>query len=145
MTDDKVIWSSTPSQVVNIPTFIGWGLLFFLVIPVFVIVWKWLVVKNTKYELTTERLTRRVGVINKVTDQVELYRVRDYQVEQPIFLRMFSLSDVVLKTSDLSNPVITLRAIQNGEQLKDQIRDLVEQCRVRKGVRALDIEAHPGV
>jgi uncharacterized membrane protein YdbT with pleckstrin-like domain len=142
--NEEPVWSATPSQVVNMSAFVLLGLIAWLVVPIFIIVWKWLVVRNTRYELTTERLITRRGVLNKVTDQVELYRVRDYQVERPFFLRLFGLSDVTLKTSDVANPVVVLRAIPNGEQVKDQIRGLVEQCRVAKGVRALDVEAHPG-
>jgi uncharacterized membrane protein YdbT with pleckstrin-like domain len=102
--------------------------------------WKWLVVKNTKYELTTERLRMRHGVLNKKTDELELYRVRDYKLDQPFFLRIFSLGNIILQTSDKSHPHIVLEAIPNGEDLREQLRTYVEACRTRKGVRELDIE-----
>jgi uncharacterized membrane protein YdbT with pleckstrin-like domain len=102
--------------------------------------WQWLVVRNTIYELTTERLKLRRGVLNKHMDEVELYRVRDYQLEQPLFLRLFGLGNIALQTSDRSHPVLRLRAIRNGEQLYEQIRAAVEECRTRKGVRELDVE-----
>ena|SRR5680860_617554 len=137
---EKPIWTGTPSQVINLPTFIVLGLFFWLVIPVFMMLWKWLVVKNTKYELTTERLKTRYGVLNKQMDEIELYRVRDYRFEQPFFLRIFSLGNVVMQTSDKSHPLVTIRAIPNGEELRERIRTHVEECRVRKGVREIDFE-----
>lgn len=134
------IWSGTPSQVTNLPAFILWGLFFWLVIPIFIILWQWLVLKNTKYELTTERLKTRHGVINKEMDDLELYRVRDYKLEQPLFLRLFGLGNITLNTSDKSHPVVTIRAISNGEQVREQIRGAVEACRVKKRVREVDFE-----
>jgi len=140
MSNEKPLWKGTPSQVINFPAFVLCGLLFWLVIPIFIIVWKWLVVRSTEYELTTERLKTRHGVLNKTMDDLELYRVRDFKLEKPIFLRIFGLGNIVLQTSDRSHPVVTVRAIPNGEQLREQIRNSVEECRVRKGVREVDVE-----
>ena len=140
MAEEKTVWLGTPSQVVNLGSFILLGLFFWLVIPLFVILWKWLVVKNTKYELTTERLRMRHGVFNKKTDELELYRVRDYKFDQPFFLRIFSLGDIILQSSDKSHPHVVLQAIRNGEELREQLRTYVEACRTRKGVREVDIE-----
>ncbi|HEX6259919.1 MAG TPA: PH domain-containing protein [Woeseiaceae bacterium] len=140
MAEEKTVWLGTPSQVVNLGSFILLGLFFWLVIPLFIILWKWLVVKNTKYELTTERLRMRHGVLNKKTDELELYRVRDYKLEQPFFLRIFSLGNISLQTSDKSHPHVVIRAIPNSEQLREQFRTHVEACRMRKGVRELDVE-----
>lgn len=140
MSDEKSVWNGTPSQVINIPAFALWGIFFWLVIPIFIILWKWLVVKNTKYELTTERLKIRHGVLNKKMDDLELYRVRDFKLERPFFLRLFSLGNIILQTSDKSHPVVILRAIQNGEQIREQIRNMVEACRVKKRVREVDYE-----
>lgn len=140
MDEERSVWQGTPSQVVNLGSFILLGLFFWLVIPLFVILWKWLVVKNTKYELTTERLRLRYGVFNKKSDELELYRVRDYKLDEPFFLRIFSLSNIVLTTSDKTHPRVVLEAITDGEELREKLRKYVEICRTRKGVREVDIE-----
>ncbi|MBF5054796.1 hypothetical protein Y5W_00090 [Alcanivorax sp. 521-1] len=140
MREEKDVWYGTPSQVINLGTFIVCGLLFFLVIPLFVALWRWLEVKFTKYELTTQRLRTRYGVLNRKTDELELYRVRDYQLVEPFFLRLFSLGNVVLRTSDRSNPVVTIKAVENGEELREKLRQYVEECRTHKGVREFDVE-----
>ena len=140
MGEERTVWMGTPSQVVNLGSYILLGLFFWLVIPLFVILWKWLVVKNTKYELTTQRLRMRHGVLNKNTDELELYRVRDYRLDQPFFQRLFSLGNIVLQTSDRTHPRVELKAIPNGEELRELLRTYVEDCRTRKGVRELDVE-----
>ncbi|GAC18178.1 PH domain-containing protein [Paraglaciecola arctica] len=140
MSEEKNVWLGTPSQVVNLGSYILLGLFFWLVIPLFVILWKWLDVKNTKYELTTERIRTRHGILNKETDELELYRVRDYKLEQPFFLRMFSLGNIILETSDRSHPTIVIKAISNGEELREKLRTHVEACRTKKNVREVDFE-----
>ena len=140
MSEEKDIWSGSPSQVVNLASFIILGLFFWLVFPLLIILWKWLVTKTTKYELTTERLRTRCGVLNKKTDELELYRIRDYKLEQPFFLRLFSLGNIVLETSDRSHPQVVIKAIPNGEQLREQIRTHVEACRTSKRVREVDFQ-----
>jgi uncharacterized membrane protein YdbT with pleckstrin-like domain len=139
-TEERTVWLGTPSQVINLGSFILLGLFFWLVIPLFVILWKWLVVKNMKYELTTERLRLRHGVFNKKLDELELYRVRDYKLDQPFFLRIFSLANIILQTSDRSHPTVIIQAIPDAETLREQLRTYVEACRTRKGVRELDVE-----
>jgi len=141
MADEEVVWTGSPSHWVNAPVYFLCALLFWLVVPVFVAVWKWLVLRNVRYELTTERLRVRQGVLNKELDELELYRVRDYKLDQPFFLRIFSLGNITLRSSDTSHPVVALRAIRDGEAVRERIRRHVEECRVKKRVLPLDLES----
>ena len=136
---EEEVWFGTPSQIVNLGNFIILGLFFWLVIPLFFILWHWLVIKNTKYELSTQQLRTKTGVFNKKTDVLELYRVKDYHLEQPFYYRIFSLGDVVIKTSDISDPFIKLRAISNSADILAKLRTCVENCRADKGVREFDV------
>lgn len=140
MTNEELVWAGSPSQIVNLPVFIVCTLLCWLVIPIFIALWKWLVVRNIRYELTTERLKLREGVLNKRLDELELYRVRDYRLEQPFWLRIFSLGNIIIRTTDTTSPMIVLRAIRDGESVLEQVRRHVEECRARKNVRAIDLE-----
>jgi uncharacterized membrane protein YdbT with pleckstrin-like domain len=137
---DDIVWSGSPSQVVNLPAFVLCALFCWLVVPIFIALWKWLVVRNIRYELTTERLKLREGVLNKVFNEVELYRVRDYRAEQPFYLRPFSLGHVIMGTTDASHPALTLRAVRDVEHVLELVRRHVEDCRARKNVRAIDLE-----
>ena len=137
---EKRVWQGSPSQLLNFPVFVVCALLFWLVVPIFIALWKWLVVKNTVYELTSERLRVRRGVLNKQLEEIELYRVRDYRLEQPLALRLFSLGNVTVTSTDASQPTLVLHAVHDSDQVREQIRYYVEDCRSRKRVRALDIE-----
>jgi len=146
---EKIVWTGTPSQITNAGTYLLMGIVIllllieivffiFAIIPILVIFWRWLAVRNTQYELTTERLKTKEGVLNRKIDELELYRVKDYSMEQPFFLRLFSKSNIVLETSDRSHPKITLHAVSDGDNLRNMIRAHVEECRAKKGVRETD-------
>jgi uncharacterized membrane protein YdbT with pleckstrin-like domain len=140
MTNDELVWTGSPSQIVNAPAFVVCALLCWLIVPVFIALWKWLVVKNIRYELTTERLKLRRGVFNKMLEEVELYRVRDYRLEQPFWMRLFSLGNISIRTTDVSNTLVVLQAIPDSEHVLERLRRYVEETRTRKGVRALDLQ-----
>jgi uncharacterized membrane protein YdbT with pleckstrin-like domain len=168
-TAEHTVWQGTPSQVINLSQYVLWALVFTVLlvsgvfilksmdtipsgavamlcviaaIPLVAAGWKWLIVATTKYELTTQRLRTRTGVFNKHLDELELYRVRDYKLEQPWFLRVFSLSNIVLQTSDKSTPLVVLRAIPRGDFLREQMRTYVEEARMRRGVREIDLDGN---
>ncbi|MDP3843271.1 MAG: PH domain-containing protein [Oxalobacteraceae bacterium] len=138
MSQEQAVWSGTPSQVVNLGTYILCILFLWLVIPAFILLWKWLVVRNTQYELTTQRLRLRTGVLNKETSALELYRVKDFTVDQPLFLRLFSVANIILETSDKSHPTVVIRAVPDAEALASTIREHVEVMR-RGRVREVDM------
>jgi membrane protein YdbS with pleckstrin-like domain len=144
MAEENVVWSGNPSQVTNMGTFILWGLLaltmVLLPVSAIVILWKYLVVKNQKYELTTQRLKTHVGVLSKKIEEIELYRVKDTKFEQTFFLRLFNLGNVVLFSSDMSQPTETIYAVSNAQALREQIRNLVEARRDQKRVRNIESE-----
>jgi uncharacterized membrane protein YdbT with pleckstrin-like domain len=140
MHPEEAVWAGGPSQVINAPLFVVCVLLCWLVVPIFVALWKWLVIRNIRYELTSERLKLRRGVLNKLLDEVELYRVRDYRLEQPFLLRMFSLGNVIIRTTDTTNPLVILHAVRDCENVLELVRRYVEECRTKKNVRAIDME-----
>lgn len=137
---EQTLWEASPSQVTNFVPYLLLSILAPLVLPLLAIVWIYLVTRCTRYELTSHRLRTSHGVLNREVNELELYRVRDYRLEQPFFLRLFGLSTLVLMTSDTTDPVVRLRAIPNGRHVLDQIRSLVEDRRRAIGVRELNIE-----
>lgn len=98
----------------------------------------WLKTKNHKYLITNERLKEQIGILSKVTDELELYRVKDITLEEPFYLRIFKCSNIILDTSDKTTPIIVLSAIKNADVLLNKLRSNVEIMRERKGVREID-------
>lgn len=138
MSEEKTVWSGTPSQVLNFWVFIICLLTCFLIIPIFYALWKYIVIKCTKYVITTERIKITTGVFSTKTDYLELYRINDITFEQPFLLRIFSLGNLKLTTSDTSTPQLTLQAIPASEELQNEIRKHIETQRDKKRARVVD-------
>jgi uncharacterized membrane protein YdbT with pleckstrin-like domain len=109
-------------------------------VPIFIALSRYLQTKNKIYELTTERLKITEGIFSKVTDTLELYRVKDLETRQPFLYRMFGVENVQMNTSDTSSPFIFIEAIPSAVSLGDKIRNQVEAIRAQKGVREIDVE-----
>ena len=138
--EEKLIWKGNPSQWINFGTWILCFLFVWLVIPLFIAIWKILVVMNWKWEITNQRINEEKGVFSKTTNELELYRVKDIKLEQPFLLRLVGLSNIQLTTSDRSHPHVLIPAIKNGKRLREDIRNAVEAIRDIKHVREVDFE-----
>jgi uncharacterized membrane protein YdbT with pleckstrin-like domain len=90
--------------------------------------YQYLLIRSTRYEITTETLHITVGIFLKRTDTLELYRVKDYIIQQNLTEQLFRLMHLTLLTRDLTSPAITLRGIPKSN-LPDTLRDLVQQSR----------------
>lgn len=138
-TNEVRVWEGSPSQLINLKLYLLCGITFFLVVPLVIAIIQWVKTRCIRYELTTQRIFSSRGVFSKDTEVLELYRVRDLDILQPFFLRLFGLGDIVLQTSDKTSPTFVFRAVPDPRALSDQIRSHVEACRVAKGTRELDL------
>lgn len=111
-----------------------------LIVPIVMALARYLQTKNKIYELTSERLKISEGVFSKVTDTLELYRVKDMETRQPFSYRMVGLENVHINTRDESTPFVLVDAIPARVGFADKLRNAVEAVRAQKGVREIDVE-----
>jgi uncharacterized membrane protein YdbT with pleckstrin-like domain len=137
---EEPVWTGRSSQWKNLGAFVLCGILSPLIVPIFIAIWKWLVVRARIFQLTTERLLITSGVFSRTTDSLELYRVRDLRVTQPFLLRLLGLENIELVTTDETTPVLRIDYMPAALRLGDKLRAQVEVCRVKKRVREVDIE-----
>ena len=104
---------------------------FFLFFSLAVIGMAWyrfIFIRNSRYVITREVIRISRGIFFKRTDQLEMFRIKDYIITQPFLLQVFRLMDVTLKSTDPENPVIWLRGIPESDII-DTIRDYVQEAR----------------
>ncbi len=133
---EREVWHGGASQWANFPLF----LLCVLVIPIPYVLWRALATRLERYTLTTERLLRQRGVFSRTVDELELYRVRDVTATQTFWQRLVGIGDIVLATSDRSDPSEVIRGVTNHRGVMDLIREHTENMRRVKRVRELDVE-----
>ena len=136
MDDEKTIWEGSSSQWINFPVY----LLCLLIVPIPYGIARWIQNRCRRYTVTTQRIRIASGVFTRKTDELELYRVTDYKLVEPFWQRMFGLANIVLTTSDDSNPTVTIEGARNAGALRDEIRKSVELCRDKKRVRVSELE-----
>lgn len=160
--EETLIWRGTPSQWTNFGAYVLCLLIAGAVVAAYVLVtpqerlilaglalpllWalaRWIGTRCHRYEITSERIKITTGLLSRHTSELELYRVRDYGVVEPFWLRLVGCGNIVLATSDRSNPQFWLRAVPHAAQLKDQIRTHTERMRKLRGVRDLEVDTPP--
>lgn len=155
MTEENLLWKGSPSQWLNLGTFIAGtlvsgGIVFSgifvppaflaLALPGAYMLWRYLVVRTQVFELTSERLRVTRGVLNHKIDEIELYRVKDSVIVRPWWMRLTGLSSIILETSDRSMPKLTIPAILNGIEFSELLRKHIEEQRDQKRVREMDLD-----
>ncbi len=110
-----------------------------IIVPLIIALWKAFTINANEYILTNQRFISKTGLFSKRTDEIELYRIKDYHIEQPFFFRVFGIGTIVLETSDRTHPTYVLRGVPQPEQLRDNIRANVEHRR-NEGGRVREIE-----
>lgn len=86
-------------------------------------VYRYLYIRRINYLITSEYLQITRGLFFRRIDTIELFRIKDYVLEQPLLLQVLRLMDLQLITTDPLQPHIWLRGIP--------LSDLVEQLRER--------------
>lgn len=128
---EKTIWTGKPSTILIWPHWVLLFVTFGLWFPVFI--YFYLKLNSYVFTITTHRITVRAGLFSKQTEMVELYRIRDYQLDEPFLYRIFGgFSNIILQTKDSTNPTIGIVGVKNGQYLMDEIRKNVEIQRSTK-------------
>lgn len=130
----KILWQGRPSPLVHLGLYLS--CVFLLPLPF--ALWRYLKVRTTRYTLTNERLICQQGVLHRTSDEVELYRLKDYTITVPLLYRWLGIANLVLMTSDQTHPTLVLKVIPNAFQVKELIRTQVEALRQEKNVREID-------
>lgn len=117
----------------------GWLIAIVWIGVALLVVMLYLLVRTTRYQLTTERLRVTTGIFSTETDEIELRRVRDFRVVRPFLARLLGLGHVHLISADSTTPRTTLRAVRNPDELQTTIRRIVQRLYKRHGVREIDV------
>ncbi|WP_163333586.1 PH domain-containing protein, partial [Klebsiella aerogenes] len=79
-----LIWAQSEGQVAHFWVYLVCGLLAWLGLPLLFAAWRMFRTSRHRYELTDQRLAEQRGVFLRDTEQLELFRVRDISVVEPI-------------------------------------------------------------
>ena len=137
---EEIVWRGTSSQWKNFGVYLLCGLFCWLIVPIFFALVYYLQTRCKVFELTTQRLKITHGIFTKLTETLELYRVKDIETRQPFFSRVVGIENVQMTTSDASSPFVLIEAVPSSVGFADKLRNQVEIIRQQKRVREIDID-----
>lgn len=94
----------------------------------------WLKSLGTTYTVTTQRIKIEVGVLSKVRENVELFRIDHFELHSPFGMRLTGHSLLHLRSSDASMQTIVIYGIPNLATLADTLRECSLRERTRRRV-----------
>src|ERR1044071_4144545 len=123
---EEIVWRGTSSQWKNFGVYFLCGLFCWLIVPIFFALARYLQTKCKIFELTTQRFKITSGVFSKMTETLELYRVKDIETRQPFLSRLVGVENVQMNTSDASSPIVLIEAVPTSVGFADKLRNQVE-------------------
>jgi uncharacterized membrane protein YdbT with pleckstrin-like domain len=101
----------------------------------------WLKTATTTYHFAKSRLTWRTGILSRNAESLELYRVADVTMRQPLFQRLFGVGRIVLSTADANHREVVLEGVPRPDHFRDWLTDAVQQTRRERGMREIQMDS----
>jgi hypothetical protein len=117
-------------------TSVGQWLLVVVTLGIAAVVY-WIRSRSLEYTITTQRVRFERGLLSKVTDNVELFRIDDFGVEKPLGMRLLGHCRLHLRSSDPSFPTGVIYGIPGLEALADTLRECSLRERTRRRITTL--------
>jgi uncharacterized membrane protein YdbT with pleckstrin-like domain len=87
-----------------------------------VLAYYWLDMRKTSYVLTSQRIIVTSGVFSRRVEEVELYRIRDIELQATFLERLCGVATVRVHSTDRTSPVLAITGVQKAGTLKESIR-----------------------
>lgn len=109
---------------------------------ILIIFLRWIANISASYELTSQRMILRTGIIFKRVDEIELFRVKDVRVDFSLINQLTGIGTICLRSSDATSGAadFTMRDIPRACAMRETLRTLVDQARQRRRVREVDVD-----
>ncbi|MBB6131498.1 PH domain-containing protein [Mucilaginibacter lappiensis] len=102
-------------------------------------IYRYLSIRNRLFLITDEQIKIQTGIFSIHTDYLELYRVKDYIVDEPFSLRVLGLMTFTIISVDKNrnNQFVVMRGIKKTN-IPDLIRNQVQIARQNNRVYEVD-------
>jgi uncharacterized membrane protein YdbT with pleckstrin-like domain len=96
----------------------------------------WFYVKSRRihFEITTQRIKLERGLLSKVQESLELFRIDHFELRKPLGMRLLGQASLRLFTSDAELDRFHIYGVPNLESLADELRSCQLRERTRRGL-----------
>ena len=90
-----------------------------------------------KFTVCKDFIKKDKGFFKVVENTCYMYRIQDVTLEQTLLQRVHKLKTMVIKSSDVSDPIYRFKNIKNADEIKDFILRAAEYDRRQKGTLSM--------
>ena len=121
---------------VIVPTFITWFAAFVIVVVLWLSLAAYYLIArlSVEYSLSTQRFIHKSGLLRRVTNRIAVIDIDDVTYEQGLFERMYGVGTIKLLSSDLSDPKLVLRGIDDVQRVATMIDDARRDERRKRAI-----------
>jgi uncharacterized membrane protein YdbT with pleckstrin-like domain len=88
----------------------------------------------TKYTITSQRIRVERGLLSKVQENLEMFRIDHVELRKPLTWRLFRQASLHLFSSDAEFANFSIYAVPNLESLANTVRECQLRERTRRGL-----------
>ena len=103
------------------------------------VVLPWMIIRTTRYRITSYRIDFERGIITKKIDTLELWHVDDIKFEQGLLDRMMNVGSITVMSNDRTNPKLELHGIPDPRKIFDALKERVIAVKRQRGVIKMDM------
>jgi uncharacterized membrane protein YdbT with pleckstrin-like domain len=117
--EETVLYHSHPAMFKNRP----WSFILCLILSlvgiglIILLIW-WIRTKGTELTVTDERVSLRKGILSKFTNDVYLTDIRNVQIYQSFWQRVFGVGSVAISSAGHEGIEIDIKGIPAPEKIK---------------------------
>jgi membrane protein YdbS with pleckstrin-like domain len=90
--------------------------------------------RSIRYEITTQRIKLEHGLLSKVQESLELFRIDHFELRKPLGKRLLGQASLHLFSSDAELENFSIYGVPNLEALADELRNCQLRERTRRGL-----------
>ena len=125
-TEEVTLYEENPSMFRNKPVeFVLTALLCIVIVGIFMFFFWWLKCKGTTLTITNHRTRLRKGILSKSVTEVWHRDVRNVQLNQTFFQRVFGVGRLGISSSGQSE----IEIIVNGMPDPEKVKEIIDQHR----------------
>jgi membrane protein YdbS with pleckstrin-like domain len=97
-----------------------------------------LLIRSTRYRVTSYRIDYERGLLSKTIDTLELWHIDDIKFHQSFLNRLLGIGQITVISSDDTTPQLVLQAIPGPRPVFDAMKQRIITVKRQRGVIKLD-------
>jgi len=136
---EQVFFSGRPTIKGYMGTLILGILLVPVLVGVLILIGLYITIKTRDYKISDLLIENEQGLINRKHNSLDNWRIKDIQLNQGFFDRIFNTGSISIVSIDKLSPVLVIRGLPNAEEIYEKIKVSAFKQRAERKVTGMEI------